>query len=172
VSKVLGNTSLLGNLPQSIVEAIANALHRQYPDYDWDVITDEIPRQPYSQAPVWTMACYWTGESGKLWTIVGAFTGMFDMFVKALINVDERRVARVISGLSFQELKRAQYFVDNLLDTGLTSGDAALFCACWLGGVNPNDPKMSALVDRGVHIGIGRRPRDTPDHYAGALFGA
>jgi hypothetical protein len=155
VSKVLGNTSLLGNLPQSIVEAIANALHRQYPDYDWDVITDEIPRQPYSQAPVWTMACYWTGESGKLWTIVGAFAGMFDMFVKALINVDERRVVRVISGLSFQELKRAQYFVDNLLDTGLTSGDAALFCACWLGGVNPNDPKMSALVDRGVHIGIG-----------------
>lgn len=151
--RLLENTGVFGCLPQKTVEIMANALHTEYPNYDWDVITDEMPRQPYGKAPIRTMACHWTGESGKLWTIIGAISGMFDMFVKALINVSERRAIRVISGFSFQELKTAQQFVDDLLDTGMPSGEAALFCACWLGGVNPNDHRMSASVDRGVYIG-------------------
>lgn len=152
--RLLSNKLLLGNFfPQNTLDIMANALSEEYPSYDWDHIADEIPNQPYKEAPIWTTAHYWPGESGKLWSIIGAMSGMTDLFVKALINIDERSVVRVIAGISFQEFRAGQQFIDSLLDTGLEYGPAALFCAVWLAEVHPRDPKMSASVDQRVHIG-------------------
>ncbi|CAG9975560.1 unnamed protein product [Clonostachys byssicola] len=141
---LLGRFSMAG-APEQVKNLVVDALCHTFPDYDWDLLDNQIQNCRYPDAPFTTLLTDSNPDDCLIWVVAGAVLAVFHKIVLSLANIPATGIIRTPAGPGIH--KFVQYgtgLLNGLLEGTLQPSEAVLFCAAGLAGA---DPEQIQLID-------------------------
>ncbi|KAI5928488.1 hypothetical protein F4810DRAFT_643865 [Camillea tinctor] len=154
--KVL-NRYVPSHTPTQLSDLVVSVLYHEFPEYDWNVMEEEIVKQKNPDAVfTWTLE-HFKGNCEKLWSLVGTIICILDKIVLSFVNLPNGCQVRIPVGQSILEYiseccRQLKTPFSSDEPHGLEAGHVVQLCAVRLAGLNPPTGSL-ALSTAGNIIG-------------------